>query len=103
MNTPTQEQAAYILWLGGFGDDSDRNWYMAGYLIEDPRFDELLAQADTLKGARIADPDQVYLKKEGWLRKFAEMLYDTSYRLAQPSDQPEVNWHAALTFWAALG
>lgn len=100
---PTREQIAYILWLGGFGEDPDRNWYMADFLVNNEGFHQLVEEAQTLKSDSNSDTAGATRQREGWIRKCAELLYDISYRLALPSDAPDINWRAGETFWAALG
>lgn len=100
---PTREQIAYILWLGGFGEDPDRNWYMADFLVNNEGFHQLVEEAQTLKTDSNSDTAGATRQREGWIRKCAELLYDISYRLALPSDAPDINWRAGETFWAALG
>jgi hypothetical protein len=102
MEMPTREQIAYILWLGGFGEDPDRNWFMSDLLVDNKEFHKLVEEASAIKEAT-GDPAEAIRLRDGWIRKCAELLYDISYRLALPSDAPDINWRASETFWAALG
>lgn len=103
MTVPTQDQIAYLLWHGGFGDEPVRNWYMAGHLHQNPTFLALVEEAQVLKDSPEKDPIEAACQREGWVRRFAELLYDSSYRLTIPSVESTVNWHTAETFWDALG
>ena len=103
MISPTQEQLAYVLWAGGFGDDAERNWYMADWLLQSEVWEQLVKDAGELKEGPALEQDKATALRDRWVRRLAETLYDLSYRLTVPSDNQDVNWRAAEALWAALG
>jgi hypothetical protein len=100
MSLPTQDEIAYTLWLGGFGDDSARNWYMAGWLLHSEQFTTLVDDAGRRK-SESKTPEAA--ADESWLRSMAELLFDLSYRLYVPSPESATNWSTAEALWKDIG
>lgn len=92
---------AQTLYEGGFGEDADRNWYMACLLLERPDFLDMCKEAHTLHlaGSRSWSAKQPYMT---FVRNLAQAVYDSSFELTEPSTDPDRNWHTAQHLYYAL-